>query len=91
MMRDLTVEQYHMLYPEQNGSVLTQPGREVSSKVSWNHQGGGMAYPMTIHLYIFAYRAFANSHYFIFFIFLACWYLKLLLDLIKDKICLYNT
>ena len=32
MKKDLTVEQYHMVYPEWNGSVLTQPRREVSSK-----------------------------------------------------------
>ena len=31
MMRDLTVEQYHMVYPEQNRSALTQPRVEVSS------------------------------------------------------------
>ena len=33
MMRDLTVEQYCMVYPEQNGPALTQPRREESSKL----------------------------------------------------------
>ena len=46
---------------------------------------------MTLRHIIFAYKAFANAYSFIFFILLACWYLKLILDLIKDKICLYNT
>ena len=36
MMTDLAVEQYHLVYPEHNGSALTQPGWEVSSKVSHN-------------------------------------------------------
>ena len=32
MMRDLTVEQYSMVYPEQNGSALAQPRRKVLSE-----------------------------------------------------------
>ena len=36
MTKDLAVEQYQMVYLEQNGSMLTQPGRGVSSEVSQN-------------------------------------------------------
>ena len=32
MMRDLTVEQYHMVYPEWNGLALNWPRGEVSSE-----------------------------------------------------------
>ena len=32
MMRDLTMEQYHTVYPEQNRSALTQPGRKIASE-----------------------------------------------------------
>ena len=32
MTRDLTAEQYPIVYPEWNGSALTQPRREVSSE-----------------------------------------------------------
>ena len=32
MMRDLAVEQCHMVYPEQDGSALNQPTREESSE-----------------------------------------------------------
>ena len=32
IMRNLSVEQYHMVYPEQNGSVLTQARGLISSK-----------------------------------------------------------
>ena len=33
-------------------------------------------------------KAFANAYSFIFFIFLACWYLKYLVNPNKDKLCL---
>ena len=42
----------------------------------------------TLHLYIFSSKAFENAYSFIFFIFLACWYLYYLFDTIKDKLCL---
>ena len=32
MMRDLTMEQYHMVYPDWDGSALNQPRREESNK-----------------------------------------------------------
>ena len=44
---------------------------------------------MTSRLYIFASKAFAYAYSFIFFIFLACWYLKHLGNLNKDKICFF--
>ena len=62
MMRNLTVEQYYMVYPEQNASALTQSRGEVSSKFhaineeeEWNvpknahhHSCLGSAYTMLI-------------------------------------------
>ena len=39
----------------------------------------------TLCLYIFASKAFANAYSFIFFIFLACWYLNYLVNPIKEK------
>ena len=44
MMRDLTVEQYHTVYAEWKESALTRPGREVSTKVSYDHLGRRMDY-----------------------------------------------
>ena len=43
MMRDLTVEQYCIVYPEWNVSLLTQMGRRCPAefhKMRWNHPGG---------------------------------------------------
>ena len=36
VMRDLTVEQYHMVQPNWNGSALTQLRRNLPRKVSGN-------------------------------------------------------
>ena len=57
-MRDFAVEQDHMVYPEQNGSVLNQPRREVSSKFhsiteeeEWNAPKGAHHYSCLVSAY----------------------------------------
>ena len=47
-----------------------------------------IVFAKTLCLYIFAFKTFVNAYSFIFFIFLACWYLNYLVNSIQDKLCL---
>ena len=51
-MRDLTVEHYCMVYLEWDGSVLTQPGREVSSKFNTITQVEEQTTPQNAHYFL---------------------------------------
>ena len=50
VVRELTLEQYRMVYHEWNRSVLISLCGEVSSEVSHNHLGRRMNMPQNAHL-----------------------------------------
>ena len=49
VMRDLAMEQYHLVYPEWNGSTLTQPRREVASEFHTTTQEEEWNTPQNVH------------------------------------------